>query len=163
MSASILRVCWAGALVMFSLPFPATAKDLTPLQTIERLHRAMAEADATTAAALPHVNYDGASLQGASDSRRVYVESRDKAVSDIAALHAGDWRIRFLRTTTQIDSNGMAHVWGRYVFYYKDAPDHCGFESYGLFRDGANWKIISFADTDNALKGRSVDEVCPDR
>jgi hypothetical protein len=92
----------------------------------------------------------------------VYVEARDKALSDIAALHAGDWKIRFLKTSTQTDSNGMAHVWARYVFYYKGAPNHCGYESYGLLRDRGTWKIVSFADTDNALKGRSVDEVCPD-
>ena len=162
MSASILRVCWTGTLAMLSICLPAAAADLTPLQTVERLHKAMAEADASTAGSLLHVDYHGASLQGGSEPRHVYVESRKKAVQDIAALHAGDWQIRFLRTSTQIDSHGMAHVWGRYVFYYKGAPDHCGFESYGLFRDGANWKIISFADTDNPLKGRSVDQVCPD-
>jgi hypothetical protein len=93
----------------------------------------------------------------------VSIETRDKAVSDIAALHPGDWEIRFLKTSTQVDSNGMAHVWARYIFYLKGAPNHCGYESYGLLRDRGTWKIVSFADTDNALKERSVDEVCPDQ
>jgi len=162
MSAVIWRVWWAETLIVGSVATAAAAQELSPLQTVERLHEAMTAADATTAAALLHADYHGVSLQGPLEQRRVYVETRDKAVSDIAALHAGDWKIRFLGTSTQTDSNGMAHVWARYVFYYKGAPNHCGHESYGLLRDRGTWKIVSFADTDNALKGRSVDEVCPD-
>ena len=161
MSASIWRV-WVTALTAGWLSMAAAAQDLTPLQTVELLHRAMAQADAATAVALLHADYRGMSLQGASGQRHLYVETRDKAVRDIAALHAGDWQIRFLKMSTQVDSNGMAHVWARYVFYYKGAPNHCGYESYGLFRDRGTWKIISFADTDNGLNGRSVDEVCPE-
>jgi hypothetical protein len=162
MSAVIWRVWWAETLIAGSVATAAAAQELSPLQTVERLHQAMTAADATTAAALLHADYHGVSLQGPLEQKRVYVEARDKAVSDIAALHAGDWKIRFLKTSTQTDSNGMAHVWARYVFYYKGVPNHCGYESYGLLRDRGTWKIVSFADTDNALKGRSVDEVCPD-
>jgi hypothetical protein len=162
MSAAIWRAWWAETLIVGSVATAAAAQELSPLQTVERLHEAMTAADATTAAALLHADYHGVSLHGPLEQRRVYVEARDKALSDIAALHAGDWKIRFLKTSTQTDSNGMAHVWARYVFYYKDAPDHCGYESYGLLRDRGTWKIVSFADTDNALKGRSVVEVCPD-
>ena len=162
MSAMIWRVWWAETLIVGSVATVAAAQELSPLQTVERLHEAMTASDATTAATLLHVDYHGVSLQGPLEERRVYAETRDKAVSDIAALHAGDWKIRFLETSTQTDSNGMAHVWARYVFYYKGAPNHCGYESYGLLRDRGTWKIVSFADTDNALKGRSVDEVCPD-
>jgi hypothetical protein len=70
--------------------------------------------------------------------------------------------VRFLSTATRVDPNGLAHVWARYVFLYKGVLDHCGFESYGLFRTSEGWKVISFADTDNPLKGKPVDEVCPE-
>lgn len=162
MSASVWLVWATETLITGSLSMAAAAQDLSPLQTVELLHKAMAQADAATAAALLHADYRGVSLQSASEHRHVYVETRDKAVGDIAALHAGDWQIRFLKTSTLIDSNGMAHVWARYVFYYKGAPNHCGYESYGLFRDRGTWKIISFADTDNALNGGSVEDVCPE-
>jgi hypothetical protein len=162
MSASIWRLRLAGTLIAGGVAAAAVAEELSPLQTVERLHKAMTEADASTAAALLYADYHGVSLQGPPEQRHVYVEARHKALSDIAALHTGDWQIRFLKTSTQTDSSGMAHVWARYVFYYKGAPNHCGYESYGLLRDRGTWKIVSFADTDNALKGRSVDEVCPD-
>ena len=161
MSAAVWRVWLTRCWVVGAIATAAAAQDLSPLQTVERLHKAMSDADATTAAALLHDDYHGLSLQGPLQQRHVYVEMRNKALSDIAALHAGDWQIRFLETNTQMDSNGMAHVWARYVFYFKGAPDHCGHESYGLLRDRGAWKIVSFADTDNPLNGRSVDEVCP--
>lgn len=93
MSASIWWVWVTETLVTGSLSMAATAQDLSPLQTVELLHKAMAQADAATAAALLHADYRGVSLQGASEQRHVYVETRDKAVRDIAALHAGDWQI----------------------------------------------------------------------
>ena len=162
MSTGVEWIWLTGALVMAPVPMLAVAGGLSPLQTIERLHKAMAEADAATADALLHAEYHGLSLQGPPEHRHVYVETREKAVGDIAKLQRGEWQIRFLKSSTRIDANGLAHVWARYVFYYKGAPNHCGYESYGLFRTGEDWKII-FADTDNALKGRSVDEVCPDQ
>jgi hypothetical protein len=73
---------------------------------------------------LLHPDYHGISLQGPRDKRHIYVETREKAVSDVASLKPGDWDARFLSTSTQIDPNGMAHVWARYVFYFKGAPNH---------------------------------------
>lgn len=134
----------------------------SPLGAIERLHQAMRDADARTVDLLLHPNYQGLSLQGAKGNRHVFVETRDRAVSDIAKLVPGEWEVRFLSTAIRIDPNGLAHVWARYVFLYKGTLDHCGYESYGLFKTPEGWKVISFADTDNALNGKSADEVCPE-
>ena len=49
-----------------------------------------------------------------------------------------------------------------YVFYLYGAPHHCGHESYVLFRTEDGWKIVTFADTDTLLQGRSWKVVCPD-
>jgi hypothetical protein len=163
MSTTVQWLWLPGALVIAPVPMLAVAGDQSPLHTIERLHKAMAEADAATADTLLHADYHGVSLQGPPEHRHLYLETREKAVGDIARLQRGEWEIRLLKTSTQIDTNGMAHVWARYVFYYKGTANHCGYESYGLYRTGEDWKIISFADTDNALKGRSVEEVCPDQ
>jgi hypothetical protein len=161
MSRSSVRVWITGTLL--AAPTLAAADDLSPLQTVERLHKAMMEADAATVDAVLHAEYHGVSLQGPLYHRHVYVETRAKAISDIGKLQPKEWEVRFLKTSTQIDPNGMAHVWARYVFYYKGAANHCGYESYGLLRAGADWKIVSFADTDNSLKGRTVDAVCPEQ
>jgi hypothetical protein len=152
----------AGAPGVYSNSLSTDFSSDSPLQTIERLHKAMRDADPATINALLHAEYHGLSLGGPPDHRRVYTDTRAKAIADIAKLKPGAWEIRLLRTTTQTDSNGMAHVWARYVFLFNGAPDHCGFESYGLFRSRGGWQVISFADTDNPLDGRSPDAVCPD-
>jgi hypothetical protein len=140
----------------------AEDSDLSPLGAIERLHKAMRDADAKTVDLLLHANYQGLSLQGTKRNRHVFVDTRDGAVSDIGKLKPGEWEVRFLSTATRVDPNGLAHVWARYVFLYKGALDHCGYESYGLFKTPEGWKVISFADTDNPLNGKSADEVCPE-
>jgi hypothetical protein len=139
----------------------AKPADESPLGAIEQLHQAMRDADAKTVDLLLHANYQGLSLQGEKGNRHVFVDARDSAVSDIAKLKPGEWEVRFLSSATRIDPNGLAHVWARYVFLYKGALDHCGYESYNLFKTPEGWKVISFADTDNALNGKSADEVCP--
>src|ERR1700736_1806832 len=96
--------------------FGAEVSDQSPLGVIERLHQAMRDADAKTADLLLHAKYQGLSLQGTKQSRHVFVDTRDRAVSDIAKLKPGEWEARFLSTTTQVDPNGLAHVWARYVF-----------------------------------------------
>ena len=134
----------------------------SPLGTIERLHQAMRNADAKTVNLLLHANYQGLSLQGPKSARQVFVETRDRAVGDIAKLTPNEWQVRFLSASTRVDANGLAQVWAKYVFLYKGALDHCGYESYSLFKTAEGWRIISFADTDNALDGQSVDKVCPE-
>jgi hypothetical protein len=93
MSATIWRVWLAEMLIVAWVATAAAAQELLPVQTVVLLHKAMTEADARTAAALLHADYHGVSLQDPLEERHVYLEARDKAVSDIAALHAGDWRI----------------------------------------------------------------------
>ena len=144
------------------LPASAAFAEMSPLETVVRMHKALFEADPATMDALLHPDYHGLSLQGPLDHRSIYVESRRKAIDEVKHIKPGDWEVRFLKTESQIDANGLAHVWAKYVFYFKGAPDHCGHESYGLFHGVGGWKIISFADTDNALAGKSVAEVCPD-
>jgi len=77
---------WAEMLIVGSVATAAAAQELSPLQTVELLHKAMTAADAATAAALLHADYHGVSLQGPLEQRRVYVEARDKVLSDIAAV-----------------------------------------------------------------------------
>jgi hypothetical protein len=154
--------CVAALLLSASSAAVPAQADASPVQTIERLHRAFYDADPATVDSVLHPEYHGLSLQGPPGHRHIYVESRAKAVSDVAHLKPGEWEVRLLRASTQVDPAGLAHVWIRYVFNYKGVPEHCGYESYGLFRGAGGWKVISFADTDNPLRRRPVDQVCPD-
>ena len=133
----------------------------SPLATIEALHTALRNADRAMAESILHPAYSGVSLQGPAAARHVFVETRTRALDTIRTLERGSWDVKILDASERIDGNGMAHVWARYVFYLDGHPNHCGYESYVLYRDGGEWKVISFADTDNALDGKSVDAICP--
>ena len=95
-------VCLVASLSPLLIPVRllATPPVRSPLQTIKLLHKALREADSATVDSLLHPDYHGISLQGARDQRHIYIETREKAVSDVAGLKPGDWDVRFLSTST---------------------------------------------------------------
>jgi len=46
----------------------------------------------------------------------------------------------------QVDG-AMANAWTPYEFWYNDAFSHCGVNSFQLFKEGGDWKIIYLIDT----------------
>jgi hypothetical protein len=56
------------------------------------------------------------------------------------------WDERLLDYSIQVDGN-MANVWTPYEFWYNDTFSHCGVNSFQLFKDGDQWKIIYLIDT----------------
>lgn len=46
----------------------------------------------------------------------------------------------------QVDGR-MANAWTPYEFWVNDTFSHCGVNSFQLFKDGENWKIIYLIDT----------------
>ncbi len=56
------------------------------------------------------------------------------------------WDERLLDYSIQIDGN-MANVWTPYEFWFNDTFSHCGVNSFQLFKDGDQWKIIYLIDT----------------
>src|SRR5262249_31475890 len=130
-------VCMAGLLLVTALTAaPATriaAADDSPRATVAALHQALRQADPAAAETLLHAQDRGASLRGGAAPPHVFVETRERALEDIARLKPGEWDVRILQATEQIDPNGMAHVWARYIFYLNGAAPHCGQESYVLY------------------------------
>jgi len=53
---------------------------------------------------------------------------------------------KLLSFNIQVDG-AMANAWTPYEFWYKDAFSHCGVNSFQLFKDGEDWKIIYLIDT----------------
>ncbi|MDO5971001.1 nuclear transport factor 2 family protein [Flavivirga aquimarina] len=56
------------------------------------------------------------------------------------------WDERLLSYSIQVDGN-MANAWTPYEFWFNDAFSHCGVNSFQLFKDGVQWKIIYLIDT----------------
>lgn len=53
---------------------------------------------------------------------------------------------RLLSFNIQVDGN-MAHAWTPYEFYVDGNFSHCGVNSFQLFNDAGDWKIIYIIDT----------------
>ncbi|OXA68114.1 3-methyl-2-oxobutanoate hydroxymethyltransferase [Flavobacterium aquidurense] len=53
---------------------------------------------------------------------------------------------KFLSYNIQIDGT-MAHVWAPYEFYLNDKLSHTGVNTFTLFKEKGNWKIIYLIDT----------------
>lgn len=53
---------------------------------------------------------------------------------------------KLLSFNIQVDG-AMANAWTPYEFWYKDAFSHCGVNSFQLFKEGTDWKIIYLIDT----------------
>jgi len=56
------------------------------------------------------------------------------------------WEERILSYSVQVDGN-MANVWTPYEFWVNGDFSHCGVNSFQLFHDNGNWKIIYLIDT----------------
>ena len=56
------------------------------------------------------------------------------------------WEEKLLSYNIQIDGN-MANVWTPYEFYFNKNFSHCGVNSFQLFYNGSDWKIIYLIDT----------------
>jgi len=56
------------------------------------------------------------------------------------------WDERLLDYNIQVDGS-MANVWTPYEFWFNDQFSHCGVNSFQLFNDDGNWKIIYIIDT----------------
>ncbi|AXT19854.1 nuclear transport factor 2 family protein [Flavobacteriaceae bacterium AU392] len=56
------------------------------------------------------------------------------------------WDERLLSYSIQVDGN-MANAWTPYEFWFNGEFRHCGVNSFQLFNDNGQWKIIYLIDT----------------
>lgn len=56
------------------------------------------------------------------------------------------WDERLLDYIIKVDGN-MASAWTPYEFWYNDNFSHCGVNSFQLFNDNGQWKIIYLVDS----------------
>lgn len=93
---------------------------------------------------------DGMILQSVSEGKngsKLTTERASEFITSIAGIPAGTKiEERLLDYKIQIDG-AMAHAWTPYEFYIDGKLSHKGVNSFQLFKDNGNWKIIYIADT----------------
>jgi hypothetical protein len=90
-------------------------------------------------------------LQSISESlvkgNKLTEENADKFYKSIATIPSNiEFSEKILSYNIQIDGT-IAHVWAPYQFYVNDKLSHSGVNTFTLFKEKDNWKIIYLIDT----------------
>lgn len=135
--------------MVFSLSFHAQDKSAENdvKKVIETFFEGLHKGDSTLMASTLHKDIK---IQTTSSMRGpnglLQTDSRGKLLTAIANKNPEHVYLeKLLSYTIKIDEN-IASVWTPYEFYFNDNFSHCGANSFQLFKDGNNWKIIYLVD-----------------
>ncbi|WP_413998164.1 nuclear transport factor 2 family protein [Flavobacterium sp. W1B] len=100
---------------------------------------------------LKSVCYDRLILQSISENsvkgNKLSDESITEFFKSIAKIPSNvKFKEKILSYNIQIDGS-MAHVWAPYEFYLNDKLSHSGVNTFTLFKENSNWKIVYLIDT----------------
>ena len=140
---------------------PAPTEREAVLAATNALLDSWREADNAKGDRVLHKDFRLTTFQGEGAERKVYVMDRAGLLNASKNLKAGSWDDRLKDVAVRIGGNGLAIVTARYLFHVDGKPSHCGLVAMQLYKDGGEWRIISFSDTHNNLNGRREAEVCP--
>lgn len=83
----------------------------------------------------------------AEGTKKVKTENFDRFIQSIISIpDTTKFQERLMSFTIQVDG-AMANAWTPYEFWVNDAFSHCGVNSFQLFKEGEQWKIIYLIDT----------------
>lgn len=81
------------------------------------------------------------------NSEFVKTENLGKFLKSIVSIpKTTKFQEKLLSFNIKVDG-AMANAWTPYEFWVNDALSHCGVNSFQLFKQGADWKIIYLIDT----------------
>ena len=79
--------------------------------------------------------------------KKVKTENFDRFIQSIVSIpDTTKFQERLMAFTIKVDGS-MANAWTPYEFWVNDAFSHCGVNSFQLFKENAQWKIIYLIDT----------------
>ncbi len=79
----------------------------------------------------------------------IYVKTEDFSKFVNSIVHVPDSVVfrEELKTYSVLLDGAMANAWTPYEFWHNETFSHCGVNSFQLFNDGTQWKIIYLIDT----------------
>lgn len=80
-------------------------------------------------------------------TEKVKTENFERFIQSIISIpDTTKFQERLLSFTIKVDGS-MAHAWTPYEFWVNDSFSHCGVNSFQLFKETGEWKIIYIIDT----------------
>ena len=142
-----------------SVPATAEPDQQAVLATVQALLDGWREADAGKLERVLHPDFREVTLHLIDGKWDFAAVDRARLISLMSKIEKGSWDDRLIDPQVHVDGP-IAVVWSRYEFtvHYVEAgvaqaSMHCGIETFQLYRDEADWKIVNFADTHS--------DVCP--
>ncbi|MGB0896378.1 MAG: nuclear transport factor 2 family protein [Flavobacteriaceae bacterium] len=135
-------------LITSFLGFSQTAEEYKVKYAIETFFDGFHQSDSLKMRSVMHPKMTLQSIQPNKDGKQSLV-SQDvdgfvKLVAQYAKLR--NWEEELLSFTYEIDGD-LAQVWCPYNFYLNGMLSHCGANSFQLFYQDKQWKIVSILDT----------------
>jgi len=142
------RIIFYLALLISTTLFGQTEEEAQVKATVDTFFEGFHKGDTTL---IKSVMADKLLMQTAYRNKEgkdiLVTDDAEKLVLAIAnRSHDQKWDERLLDYSIQVDGN-MANAWTPYEFWLNDIFSHCGVNSFQLFKDGNQWKIIYLIDT----------------
>nr|WP_321225731.1 nuclear transport factor 2 family protein [uncultured Psychroserpens sp.] len=131
-----------------SMSKPQTSETDNVKATIEHFFEGFHKQDSTVILKTVHPNIKMQSIGKNKKGQTVLTHSNfeDFLNSIVSIPKEKTFKEELLSYNIQIDGD-MAHVWTPYKFYFDGNFSHCGVNSFQLFKDDEQWKIIYLIDT----------------
>ena len=147
MNCTTIRIC-VSLLLFASIVNAQSAEESEVKKSVETFFKGFHEQDSLVIKATVdqeiRLQTMGRDKEGNS---RLRTDSFSEFLKSIVSIPDSiNYREELLDIKVRIDGP-MAHAWTPYRFWINGELSHCGVNSFQLFHDGSNWKIIYLADT----------------
>lgn len=150
---AVLTLGTTALLAIAGAASSATSGEADVLAAVQLLLDGWRDADAGKVDHALHKDFREVTLHLQDGHWNFAVVDRATLVGMMGKIEKNSWDDRLLEPQVHVDGP-IAVVWSRYRFtvrYVENgahrAADHCGVETFQLYRDASGWKIVSFADT----------------
>lgn len=117
-------------------------------KTVERMFDAMRSRDTAALRAVFDTNAKLMTTRLSQEGKPVLrVTPIDRFIQGIASAPAGTALDERIFDVEVRQSDNLATVWTRYLFYLGEQLSHCGYDSFQLFKSEQGWRVIGIADT----------------
>jgi hypothetical protein len=141
----------AGFMLVVAISFAQTSDEKDIIATAQKLFDGMAAHDA---AAIRSATLPEARLYAVRDDRPPTSSAAEAFAAQIASA-PGALLERFTEAPRVMIRGRMAQVWGEYEFLRDGKFNHCGVDTFTLFKTAEGWKIaaISYTSETTGCKG----------
>jgi hypothetical protein len=140
--------CFCTILMISTFSFSQTSETDTVKSTIQQFFEGFHKQDSTLILKTIHNAIKIQSIGNTKEGKPV-LNTLEFAIflNAIVSIPKGkSFKEEILEYKIQLDGN-MAHVWTPYKFWYDGNFSHCGVNSFQLFKEDGQWKIVYLIDT----------------